>query len=379
MNARERVRAALNFKEPDRIPVDWGLMNIVGITETAYQNLIDYLGIEDPDFEISDPVQRLAVPCEEVLQKFNVDTRIIMPNAPSGYEYKPDKEGNFYNENGVYFKRAGFYCDFVKSPLEGASSINDLKKFKMADPEDAARFTGLRAKAKSMYEGTPYALIAGQAALLHYMCWTLRGYQNYMVDLAWDKEFAYYLMDMVMEWNIAFMGKFLGEIGDYIDIMWVADDLGVQAGPFMNPDEIRKYTLPRFAKMIEAMKKKSNAKVCMHSCGSVDWALGDLMDIGVDVIQPLQPNALGNENSAAIKKMTYGRMSIHGGLDNQGKFHLDRETVIEDVKQKIRDFASGGGYLFSCGHNIQANCMPENIVAIFDTHEKYATYPIAMD
>lgn len=379
MNSRERVRATLNFKEPDRIPVDWGLMNIVGITEVAYKNLIDHLGIVHTDIKSIDPVQGLVEPCEELLQRFHVDTRVLFPNPPSTYSYQPDEQGNFYNENGAYFKKVGYYCDFVDGPLYTAESIDDLKKFKLIDPTDPARFAGMRERAKDMYENTDYALVPGHAALLHYTAWTLRGYQNYMLDLALDKAFAYYLLDMIMEWDIAYMGAMLGEIGEYMDIVWIADDLGVQNGAFMNPDEIRNETLPRFKKVIDAIKKKTNAKICMHSCGSTDWVLPDLMEIGVDIVQPLQPNAIGNEDSKRLKQMVKGRMTIHGGLDNQGKFHLSEQEVREDVKQKIRDFAPGGGYLFSCGHNIQANCPPENIVAIFDTYDKYANYPISID
>ena len=210
MNSRERIRTTLNYKEPDRIPIDWGIMNIVGITEFAYKNLIEYLGIKHEKYEISDPVQRLAVPCEEVLERFGVDTRVIFPNPPTGYRYKPNENGDFYNEHGVFFKRVGLYADFTgKSLLEDAQSIDDLKAFKLCDPEDATRFAGLRDKAKALYENTSYALTTGQAALLHYMCWTLRGYENYMADLAWDKKFAYFLMDMVKDLNIAFMDKYL--------------------------------------------------------------------------------------------------------------------------------------------------------------------------
>ena len=103
MNSRERIRTTLNYKEPDRIPIDWGIMNIVGITEFAYKNLIEYLGIKHEKYEISDPVQRLAVPCEEVLERFGVDTRVIFPNPPTGYRYKPNENGDFYNEHGVFF------------------------------------------------------------------------------------------------------------------------------------------------------------------------------------------------------------------------------------------------------------------------------------
>lgn len=375
MNSRERVIKALNFEETDRVPVDWGMITVSGIHEVAYRNLIKYLDIND-SIKITDPVQRLALPCEDILDMFNVDTRVIWANPPSHWQYEEDENGNFYDEFGVYFQRSGYYCDFRKYPLADAQTIEDLKKFKMPDPTDSKRFEGLKEKAKDLYENTDKALVAGTYPSLYYVAWTLRGYENFMADTANDSKFSNYLLDMISDWFIAFMDCYLGEIGEYIQIMWAGDDWGSQYGPLIHPDEFRTNVVPRFKKIIRHMKDKSSAKVAYHSCGSVLWCMDDFIEMGVDILHPVQANAADMQDSKMLKDKYYGKLTFHGGLDNQGKFHKDVDTVIEDVKSKIEAFAPGGGYLFSSGHNIQANCPPENIVAIFDTAKKVGKYPI---
>jgi uroporphyrinogen decarboxylase len=111
MNSRERVRLALNFKEPDRIPVDWGQVVVSGIHEKAYRNLLEYLGWEE-EIVISDPVQRLALPSERVLEYFGVDTRYIFINPPHDWKYEPDGQGRWYDEFGARYYRTENYCDF---------------------------------------------------------------------------------------------------------------------------------------------------------------------------------------------------------------------------------------------------------------------------
>ena len=373
MNSRERVRQAINFKEADRVPVDWGMCTVSGIHEVAYKNLLEAMGREE-EIIISDPVQRLALPSEYVLDYFGVDTRYIFANAPSTWQYKVNDDGSWTDENGVGYMRTKYYCDFRKYPLAEATSIEDLKAFKMADPEDAARFAGLRDRAKNLYENTDYALVGGNLSALYYVAWSLRGYENFMLDTAADETFANYLLDMILDYWKAFMAKYLKEIGEYIDIMWTGDDWGSQSGPLINPKEFRKNVTPRFKEIIRFMKDRSDAKMAYHSCGSVAWCLDDLHDCGVDIIQPLQANAFDMQDSKKLKKMTAGKLVLHGGLNNQGVFHLGKEDVAADVEQKIRDFAPGGGYLFASGHNIQANCPPENIFTLFETYKKFADY-----
>lgn len=115
------------------------------------------------------------------------------------------------------------------------------------------------------------------------------------------------------------------------------------------------------------MKERSKAKVAYHSCGSVLWCMDDFVDMGVDILHPLQANAHDMQDSKFLKKQYDKKLVFHGGLDNQGTFHLDSNSLQADIKKKIEAFTPGGGYLFSSGHNIQANCPPENICAIFET------------
>lgn len=373
MTPRERVRKTLNFEEPDRVPIDWGQITLSGITVTAYKKLLAYLGL-DEEIIVSDPIQRLALPSEEVLQRFGADTRVIWPNAPENWTYSEAEDGSWTDEWGVKWDRCGEYCDSRGNPLAGATTIEDLKAYKMPDPADPSRYKGLREKAKKLYEETDYALVAGAVAALYFMAWNLRGYQNFMVDVACDSRFANYLLDMLVDWHLESMDHYLGEIGDYVEIMWAGDDWGSQAGPIIHPEEFAKNVAPRFEKIISFMKTKSSAKLAYHSCGSVYWAMQQLSDIGVDILHPLQPNAAEMGDSVKLKSEYHGKLVFHGGLDNQGVFHLSKDQVIADVEAKMAAFKPGAGYLFSTGHNIQGNCPPENIVAIFETAQQHWHY-----
>ena len=377
MTSRERILKAISFEEPDRVPVDWGMINVSGIHETAYRSLIKYLDMSEV-ITISDPGQRLALPSEEILQMFNVDTRVIWTNPPSNWVFQEEENGNWTDEHGVYFVRNNYYCDFRKHPLESAVTIEDLKKFKMNDPEDCARFAGLRDKARDLYENTDYALVGGNLASIYYIAWSLRGYENFMADTAYDETFSNYILDMIVDWWKAFMARYLEEIGEYIQIMWAGDDWGSQDGPLIRPEEFRRNVAPRFKDLIRFMKDRCDAKVAYHSCGSVLWCIDDLIDAGVDILQPLQANALHME-AQNLRDKYHGKLVFHGGLDNQGKFSMDKQTVIDDCKEKIRIFAPGGGFIYGTGHNIQPDCPPENIMAIFDTVKEFGEYPIKVN
>jgi uroporphyrinogen decarboxylase len=194
-----------------------------------------------------------------------------------------------------------------------------------------------------------------------------------------NKEFANYLMDKIVEWDIALLDGILSEIGECIEYQWIGDDWGVQHGPLIAPKMFRDIVAPRFKKIIDFIKSKTKAKVIYHTCGATYWVMEDLIEIGVDIVQPLQANAAGNEDPEKLKKEFGGRMIFHGNTNNQGVFHKSKEEVIADALYRIRHLAPGGGYIFSSGHNIQANMPPENILALFETAREYGTYPIDTD
>jgi uroporphyrinogen decarboxylase len=373
MTGRERIRKAINHREPDRVPIDNGGV-VSGMHEVAYQNLLNHLGMED-EITIYDPVQRLALVKDEVLDRLGVDTRYVFANPPSFWKWEEKEDGSWVDEFGTGYERSELYSDFIHPVLRNAR-LRELKAYRFPNPGDPARFSGLRERAKDLYEKTDYAIIGGNTPSLFYLAWVLRGMEQFLTDLTMNTGFANYLMDRIVDWDMAFLDEYLTEIGDYIEYQWIGDDWGIQHGPLISPGMFRHMVAPRFKRIVDLIKSKTKAKVIYHTCGATYWVMEDLIEMGIDIVQPLQANAAGNEDSARMKRDFGKRMVFHGNTNNQGVFHKTKEEVIADALYRMRHLAPGGGYIFSSGHNIQANMPPENIVALFDTAKKYGTYPI---
>jgi uroporphyrinogen decarboxylase len=378
MTSRERVRRALNHEEPDRVPIDFGQDFHNGINEVAYKNLLAYLQIEpSAPARVYDLMQRLAVVDERVLDRFHVDTRYIMANPNENWSPEVEADGSFEDEWGVYRKRCGYYCENVRSPLAG-KSLAEISRAPFPDPAEKSRFRGLQEKAQLMYETTPYALMAGQAASLYYFSAELRGFEEYMADLVQEPQLVSCLLDRVLEWMMEFTSHYLEEIGDYIEGWWMGDDWGMQTGPIMSPRTFRTVFKPRYKRLIDLVKSKTKAKVCLHTCGATYWILQDLVDVGVDVVHPLQPTATGNEDPVHIKQGFGDRLAFYSNVANTTILpHGTPREVEAEVRRKIAALAPGGGYIFSGGHNIQADVPPANIVALFDSAYEAGRYPLA--
>jgi uroporphyrinogen decarboxylase len=375
MNSRQRVCTAISFREPDRVPID-NNGNVSGMHEVAYNNLLKYLGASD-EIKIYDPVQRLAEVSSEIKDMLGIDTRYIYPNVPSNYQFEENQDGTFKDEFGTVYRRVGYYADVHWSPLRG-KRFEEIKSFKLPDPTDPSRFEDIRERAISLNENTEYSIWAGPVNSLFYLAWCLRGLDQFMVDLYGDPDIAGYLMDTIVDWNIGFFEKFYEKIGDLIDVFWMGDDWGIQSGPLVSPEYFKKEVVPRFKKMISFIKTKTNAKCCYHSCGSTYWCMDDMIEMGVDIIHPLQANADGNDTEK-IKEEFGKRIIFHGGTNNQGVFHKNIYSLTIDTLKRIKDLAPGGGYIFSSGHNIQANMPPENIIRLFELGKEYGKYPINVD
>lgn len=367
------MRLAISHREPDRVPVDNnGIAS--SIHEVAYQKLLDHLGLQE-QIVILDPVQRITLASEPVLKALQVDTRYLYPNAPSTWAYELKEDGTWRDEFGAVFRRVGFYSECVIPPLKG-KSLGEVKQYRFPDPSLPSRFQGLKEKAKSLHESTGYALVSGAMICFDYIRWLLRGLEDAVVDLYENPKLSNYLLDAIVEWMMEFGGNLLELMGEYIEFFWVGDDWGAQAGPFYSPKMFRKVFKPRITRLIGHLKSKTEAKCAYHCCGSVHWVIEDLIEAGVDILHPLQPNAQGNEDTGTIKREHGQKVCFHGGTNNQGLFHLSFAGLQIDTLQRIRDLAPGGGYIFSSGHNIQANMPPENILGLFLTAREFGTYPI---
>ena len=379
LTSRERLRKALNKEEPDRVPIDFGQDFHNGINEVAYNNLLNYLGVRpSAPIQVYDLMQRLAVVDERVLERFHVDTRYIMANPNANWQQKVEPDGSFEDEWGVYRKRCGYYCDNVRAPLTGKTR-EEIALAPFPDATEPSRFRGLREKARTLYDTTPYALMAGQAASLYYFSAELRGFEEYMADLVRQPQLISLLLDRVLEWMMAFTSRYLDEIGDYIEAWWMGDDWGMQTGPIMNPRTFREVFKPRYRRLIDLVRSKTKAKVCLHTCGATYWILQDLVDVGVDVIHPLQPTAQGNGDPVRIKREFGSRLGFYSNVANTTILpHGTPQDVVKEVRTKIAALAPGGGYVFSAGHNIQSDVPPANIVALFDTAYTAGVYPVAV-
>jgi uroporphyrinogen decarboxylase len=377
MTPRERVRRVLNHQEADRIFIESN-STVSAIHEVAYDKLLDYLGIEDNDRPLVCPTQRIRQASDEILDLFGVDTRVVYAKPGSNYVYEEKPDGSWVDEFGTVLKRCGLYCDISEPVLKNAS-LEDAKRYKFPNPRDPGRFDGLREKAREMYDKTDYALIAGNQFAIYYIAWVLRGIRQFTEDSILNKELSFYLMDKIVDWDIEFLDGYIDAIGDFVEWFWVVDDWGVQSGPFISPKMFKEEMFPRFKKIIDFIKSKTDTKICFHTCGSTYWAIPDFIEMGADILHPMQPNAAGNDDPEKLKREFGPKMVFHGNTNNQGVFHRSKEEVAADALYRIRYLAPEGGYIFSSGHNIQADMPPENIMAFFNTAKEYGVYPIDTD
>ncbi|TFG63324.1 MAG: hypothetical protein E4H36_05885 [Spirochaetales bacterium] len=378
MTSRERYRAAIEHKEPDRVPIDAGQDLHNGIHEIAYRNLLKELG-ETDEIAIYDFMQHLAVVKESVLNRLHVDTRYIFAGGPSDFQIRFEEDRSWLDEWGIRRKPCGYYDEAVEHPLAGCT-LEDVKRYPWPNPSDAGRFAGLREKAQKLHKQTDFALIGGSPATLFYLTSELVGFQEYMEKILTDPRVIELMVEKMLEFWIVFFDHYLEAIGDYIEVVWMGDDWGTQVGPIMDPALFRSMFVNRYKVLTASIKKKKkHLKIALHSCGAVHWAMEDLIDAGIDILHPIQGDARELEDPARLKKEFGGRLAFYSNIRNQSVLpHGTPEEVAAEVKLKIRHLAPGGGYILSGGHNIQADVPPKNILALYDTGFKFGGYPITL-
>jgi len=372
LTPRERLLTALSHREPDHVPRDLG-GRVTGITIVAYDALKAFFGLEEQN-EVIDHKQQLARPSEEVLQRLGIDTRYIMPGAPRGWERQVSEDSTGYSYVDVWGiglrmpKENGHYFDMVSHPLAGLT-VEDLNSYPWPDPQDPGLTEGLREEARRLSEQTDYALVGDPSSSLFERAWYLRGFQNFMIDLVTDERFAAALLDKLLELRMAGLQNFLEEVGDYIHVLRLGDDLGQQGGPLIAPPLYRRLVKPRQRELIRFIKQRTDAYIFYHSCGSVVEFVDDLIEIGIDILNPVQVSAQGME--PARLKAKYGdHLTFWGGVDSQRVLPYGTpEEVREDARRRIEQLGAGGGYVLDAVHNIQPDVPPENVVAMYGAAE----------
>jgi uroporphyrinogen decarboxylase len=275
----------------------------------------------------------------------------------------------------------GYYFDPVYSPLADAASISDIERHK-ADIEnfDAPAhldktYEELARDAKELRDNTDYLLVGFFGGHLLQACLILRGWEAFFMDLLVNQKFAAALMEKLLEANIRRFERYAETVGPYVDVVMFEDDLGMQDRPLMRPELYRKTIKSYQKKLFDFVKSRCDAYLFFHSDGAVAPFIPDFIEMGVDILNPLQVSAAGMDTR--VLKREFGRDICFwgGGCDSQRVLAFGTpEDVADEVKRRIDDLAPGGGYVFSTIHNVQNGVPPENIVAMFKTALEYGVY-----
>ncbi len=382
MNSRERIFKALNHEEPDRVPFDLAGSIWTGITNTAYQNLRKHMGLEATEAEWSDVIQQIVIPSEEILNELQVDTRGIFPLTSHNWDvYSKLKDYGDYREYldewsfVHHFPKNGYWFSLVKSPLDEVDFEQKkiVENFPWPDAGNKLRFAGLREKAIQFRSEDKIVMTKGLCAGLFEMHQRVRGVTNAMIDPLMFPVNSDKLVGKLADLKMEFWDAALDELGDVVDIIGEGDDYGTQLSQLISPEQFRTYYKPHFIRVLNFIKEKApGVKLMFHSCGNVRPIIPDLIEMGIDVLNPVHITATGME--PAQLKRDFGESIVFwgGGVDTQKVLPAGtQQEVTDDVKKNIEALAPGGGFVFSAVHNIQAEVPPENIMAMWKTMMKY--------
>lgn len=376
LSSRDRVLLALNREEPDRVPLFIGTSGATTVLGPGYERLRSYLGVAGrPARWLSRPLQYTWME-EEVLVRLGSDGRAIAP-GPAGSTLRRDvSEDCLIDEWGVTWQRrpGSLYFEVADPPLRRAT-LDDLERYPWPDLAAPCRFAGLADRAKAIQEAG-YATVLLSGVTLFEQAYLMRGIDALLTDLALDPDFFTALLVKIKSLVMPYVGEILRHAGRFIDVIVTGDDLGMTAGPMMSPQSYRRLIKPHQAEVLAAIRENTAGKVFFHSCGDVYALLGDLVEIGVDLLNPVQVSAGEMDDTARLKREFGDRLSFCGAIDTRWVLpHGTPDDVRKEVRRRIRDLAPGGGYVAAAVHCIQPDVPPENIVAMCDEVAKAGRYP----
>ncbi len=382
MTPRERVRAAIHHKEPDRVPITLG-GSANHLSEERFNILREHFGF--------DPVPRRTLvgfyttpDYNPLLDRLGTDFRFLHIRPVRSYIPNPVGPGfrEFVDEWGLKHRLVSGYYDLAGAPL--AKDLSDLTaeridKFPWPDPYDPERLIGLKEEAEHLYHDTNYALVGHRPVYgnLWEMTRLLVGMENALLLTVTDTKIFDYLMGKLSEVLDGFYDAFLSAVGPYIDIIEFADDYGTNVGPMFNPEVYRKYLKPRYKKTIEMIKRKApQVQVLLHCDGAIRKFIPDLIETGFEILNPIEWHLPGMD-PVGLKRDFGQDMTFEGGVDVK---HVLTEGSIEDVRREVRlrieQMGKGGGYILAPAHNFTNDMPLENLLAFFEAGHELGCYPL---
>jgi uroporphyrinogen decarboxylase len=384
--SKERVLTSILHKEPDRIPLDIGGTRVSGIHINAYKEYRKRLKLSEEKPEVLIRYLQLAKIHDDFKSLINTDVESVNPSTEKedGEVYK-DEEGTSYIDRwGIkwHMPMNGNYYDVWRNPLEKVESLKEIEEHKWPVDNSELILQNIIEDGKKIYFNNEKALFVGRTCPgIYEMMLVLRGYQQGLMDLAINPVIAEGIMDKILELKIRYYKAIIDkmqEAGIEYFILGESDDLGMQNGLMMSPQLYRDMIKPRHKKLFEFIKKysKGRAYIELHCCGAITQIIGDLIESGVEILNPVQVSAQGMGDTNKLKKDFGNDIVFHGGgIDSQ--YTLPYGTpheVREEVKRRIDDLADGGGFIFTPVHSIQHDVPYENFEAMLETFEKYSVY-----
>ncbi len=369
---RERIVAALSHEQPDEIPIDFGGSSVTSIVVDGYDRLKKHFGIQSRN-SVMNMMTRIVHVDEHILEVLDIDTRNVTMWYP-----KIENEEDLYLDRytdlwGVERVRSDhcYYFEELEFPLTGDVTIKDIANYPWPNPDDPNHTRGLREEVEWLKGNTDYAVVLNLPPPLVHPTQYLIGYEQWYKDLIRSPKIVEALFDAVFEVNLQIAKNVLREAGRDVDVIMCADDLGTQRGLQFSRELYVKFFKSRIEKYFQQIHDLSPAKLLFHTCGSVVDLIEDLIESGVDALNPIQVSAAGM-NPAELNTKFGGRIAFWGGIDTQ---HILPRGTVKDVKKAVEDtieqFGEGGGYVLSAVHNLQPDVPPENILAMFQHAREY--------
>ena len=403
MNSRDRIMAAINHRQPDKIPVDLGSSTVTGISAIAYNKLKSHLKINSPT-RVFDVVQQLANVDMEIVELFGVDALDInrvttetddwyevdladgsKAEYPSWFRPVKSSDGSWYTTDcdGLILSRmpagAAFY-DQMHFPYEKGYPDNfdnlkdSLKKISWVVHSHASNLNAaeLREKLIHLKKTTDKALVMSGGAKLLELGFFIRRMDNFLMDLMVEQEKLCEMLDILVDMHLSGLEKKISAIGDIVDVIRFGDDLGMTSGAFMDMATFRKIFKPRYRILCDYVKQHSNMKIFLHSCGSIRQYIPDLIEVGFDILNPVQTNCYDMDPFALKKEFGKDITFWGGGVDTASVLNMGSpEDVRKDVLNRCQIFSSDGGFVFAPIHNILSEVSPQNIVAAYNAVREF--------
>jgi uroporphyrinogen decarboxylase len=322
--------------------------------------LCDALGLPETPV-LLDPLQGLAQVSPAIRERLAIDTVGIWLNPTLHVRdetHVVDEWGTVWRlpEHGAWYEPIAF-------PLANATAA-DIAAYRFPDPNDLVKLAGVIERAKQLFAETEYALVANFSGALLARGQLMRGPAQFLTDLLAEPDLAGEILDCILDYNIQLIERFLDAVGSQIHVIKVSDDLGSQDNLLISPALYRRMIKPRQAKFFAAIHRKTDARILYHSCGAVGKLIDDFVEIGVDVLNPIQVSAKGMDTETLGQKYA-GKIVFWGAVDNQGAISCGAaEAVSADVRKRVFDLGANGGYIIASSHNLAPDTPIENILAL---------------